>query len=100
VSDVPLLEGARELVQAGAVAGGTRRNMTFVEPWTSTGDGVTDEDRTLLADAQTSGGLLIACPSDRLDGLRKELLARSEAGAEIGVVRAGRPGTIELVSGL
>ena len=51
---VPYLDGARDLVGKGAVAGGTRRNMAFVDPWV-TGDGVEETDRILLADAQTSG---------------------------------------------
>jgi len=97
---VPLLEGSRELVHAGAVAGGTRRNMAFVEPWVTTPSGVVGEDdRILLADAQTSGGLLIACPPERLDVLRRELGERGEAGAEIGSIRDGRPGAIEVVTG-
>jgi len=96
-SEVPILEGALDLVRQGAVAGGTRRNMTFVAPWVASSDGVTEEDRILLADAQTSGGLLICCPPESLETLRRELLARGEAGAEIGVIRAGAAGTIELL---
>ncbi|MEV0210019.1 selenide, water dikinase SelD [Streptomyces sp. NPDC050788] len=56
---VPLLEGAREAVRDGYVSGGTRRNLEWVAPYTDFG--TTDADtRLLLADAQTSGGLLIA----------------------------------------
>ncbi|MGW0953865.1 selenide, water dikinase SelD [Streptomyces sp. NPDC002545] len=56
---VPYLGGAREAVRDGYVSGGTRRNLAWVEPFTDFGD--TDADtRLLLADAQTSGGLLIA----------------------------------------
>ncbi|MFJ4551354.1 selenide, water dikinase SelD [Streptomyces sp. NPDC088817] len=56
---VPYLDGAREAVRDGYVSGGTRRNLAWVEPFTDFGD--TDADtRLLLADAQTSGGLLIA----------------------------------------
>jgi len=95
---VPLLEGARDLVQAGAVAGGTKRNMAFVDPWVSWAKGTTEDDRVLLADAQTSGGLVIACPPERLDDLRRELASRGEAGAEIGVVSAGKAGTISVVA--
>lgn len=93
---VPYLEGARDLVRAGAVAGGTRRNMAFVEPWMRWEDGIGEDDRILLADAQTSGGLLLACPPDRLDVLRRELLARGEAAAEIGSVRAEEAGAIRV----
>ncbi|MEW2299771.1 selenide, water dikinase SelD [Streptomyces sp. NPDC006655] len=56
---VPYLEGAREAVRDGYVSGGTRRNLEWVAPYTDFGD--TDADtRLLLADAQTSGGLLVA----------------------------------------
>jgi len=56
---VPFLEGAREAVRDGYVPGGTRRNLAWVTPVTDFGD--TDEEtRLLLADAQTSGGLLLA----------------------------------------
>jgi selenide,water dikinase len=56
---VPYLEGAREAVRDGFVSGGTRRNLDWVGPhvdWR----GVAESDRLLLADAQTSGGLLLA----------------------------------------
>jgi selenide,water dikinase len=97
---VPLLEGTRELVRAGAVAGGTRRNMAYVEPWVDAADGVTEDDFILLADAQTSGGLLISCPPDRLGALRRELDERGEPCSEIGTVRAGKAGSIRVVPGL
>jgi len=58
ISAVPLIEGAREAVRAGYVPGGTRRNLDWVMPHADFGD-VAGED-PLLADAQTSGGLLIA----------------------------------------
>ena len=56
---VPYLEGARESVRAGYVSGGTRRNLAWVAPHTDFG-GADEEERLLLADAQTSGGLLVA----------------------------------------
>jgi selenide,water dikinase len=56
---VPLIEGARDAVRAGYVPGGTRRNLDWVAPHLDTG-GLSEEDLLLLADAQTSGGLLIA----------------------------------------
>ncbi len=93
---VPVLEGARDLVDAGAVAGGTRRNMAFVAPWTTFDFGVAEADQILLADAQTSGGLLIACPPDRLEDLRAGLAERGERGAGIGRVVQGRPGSIRV----
>jgi len=59
VSAVPLLDGAREAVRDGYVSGGTRRNLEWVRPFLDVGAGVGDDDLVLLADAQTSGGLLV-----------------------------------------
>ena len=57
---VPLLPRVRELIGQGAVPGGTTRNLAAVTVgWE---DGIIDTDKLLLADAQTSGGLLIAVP--------------------------------------
>ncbi|MFF4562168.1 selenide, water dikinase SelD [Streptomyces sp. NPDC001435] len=56
---VPYLDGAREAVRDGYVSGGTRRNLEWVAPHTDFGTTDTDT-RLLLADAQTSGGLLVA----------------------------------------
>ncbi|MFE8947163.1 selenide, water dikinase SelD [Streptomyces sp. NPDC007856] len=56
---VPYLDAAREAVRDGYVSGGTRRNLEWVAPHTDFGDADADT-RLLLADAQTSGGLLVA----------------------------------------
>ncbi|MGH3473258.1 MAG: selenide, water dikinase SelD [Nocardioidaceae bacterium] len=55
---VPYLEGARESGAAGYVPGGSRRNLDWVRPHLRTN--VSDDELILLADAQTSGGLLVA----------------------------------------
>jgi len=56
---VPYLDGARQAVRDGYVSGGTRRNLAWVMPHTDPGS-VAEEDLLPLADAQTSGGLLVA----------------------------------------
>jgi selenide,water dikinase len=56
---VPLIEGTRAAMRAGHMPGGSRRNLQWVLPHADT-DGVSEEDLLLLADAQTSGGLLVA----------------------------------------
>ncbi|WP_110781863.1 selenide, water dikinase SelD [Mycolicibacterium parafortuitum] len=56
---VPYLDGARDALAAGYVSGGTRRNLDWVAPHTDL-SAVGEDDALLLADAQTSGGLLIA----------------------------------------
>lgn len=55
---VPYLEPARSSYAAGYVPGGSRRNLDWVRPHLSAS--VSDDELVLLADAQTSGGLLVA----------------------------------------
>ena len=55
---VPYVEGARESLAAGYVPGGSRRNLDWVRPHLDAGHG--EDELVLLADAQTSGGLLVA----------------------------------------
>jgi selenide,water dikinase len=55
---VPYLDGARESLDAGFVPGGSRRNLDWVRPHLHANVG--DDELLLLADAQTSGGLLVA----------------------------------------
>jgi len=73
---VPYLDGAREALAAGYVSGGTRRNLDWVRPHVDL-TGITEGEALLLADAQTSGGLLIAgeIPSAPVIG---ELVPRTE----------------------
>ncbi len=60
VNAVPVLDDVRDALRDGFVSGGTRRNLDWVRPHLQTGPGITEETLLLLADAQTSGGLLIA----------------------------------------
>lgn len=56
---VPLIDGAAEALRDGYISGGTRRNLDWVRDSVRAGSGITEEDLLLLADAQTSGGLLV-----------------------------------------
>ncbi|RNI20673.1 selenide, water dikinase SelD [Flexivirga caeni] len=58
-SAVPAVDGALDALAAGYVSGGTRRNLSWVRPHLETAAGITDDDLLFLADAQTSGGLLV-----------------------------------------
>jgi selenide,water dikinase len=63
-ADVPRMGGVREALAAGIRTGGAERNAVYVDPmveWGSAGD----EDKAVLLDPQTSGGLLVAVPRDR-----------------------------------
>jgi selenide, water dikinase len=91
---VPVIDGVRDLLTAGMVAGGTQRNHAFVAPDVDF-DGIGEDDQLLLADAQTSGGLLLAVAADRADAL-VEACARhgTLAAAVIGELTADDPGRI------
>jgi len=97
-SAVPLLPGAAELTEAGHVSGGTRNNISYLEPWTSIDAGIAEPVAVLLQDAQTSGGLLLSTPSP--DALRRELQRRGVLAAVVGYVTAGSPGRIEVRRGM
>lgn len=58
-ASVPLVDGALEALRDGFVSGGTRRNLDWVRPHLRRGTGIDEDDLLLLADAQTSGGLLV-----------------------------------------
>ena len=95
-SAVPLLPGALELTAAGYVSGGTRNNMSYLEPWVSIAPDVPADVAVLLRDAQTSGGLLLATPSP--DVLVEELSRRGTLAAVVGQVTAGAAGHIDVRS--
>lgn len=89
---VPLLPGAIELAKAGMVPGGTRRNEDHFGRVTKVDPGLAPELRTLLFDAQTSGGLLMAVAPERLEALLAALDGnRVEVIAQIGRVTSGGP---------
>ncbi len=56
---VPVIEGARSAQRAGHLPGGSRRNLAWVAPHADFGN-LSEAELLLLADAQTSGGLLVA----------------------------------------
>ena len=58
-----------DFIENDCVPGGTRANLSVAEETTSFADSVSAAHRTLLADAQTSGGLLIAVPPENLDAV-------------------------------
>jgi selenide, water dikinase len=94
---VPVIEGSRELAAQRFVPGGTERNLRDIAAHVRFADSVDAVTRTILADAQTSGGLLIAVPADRADALIERLAqAATPVAARIGEIIHGPPGVIEV----
>lgn len=96
-TDIPVFPGARELLAEGVVPGGTYRNMAGVDESTDWDESLTQEDRLLLCDAQTSGGLLISVSPERLEFLVAELKkADALATSVVGEIIDGPVGHIRV----
>lgn len=94
--DFPLLDGALALARDGVLAGGTKANRASASPWLTVREGVDDARVWLACDAQTSGGLLIACPMDQAIALRDALRAEGTPAALVGEVIAHEGATVEV----
>ena len=70
---IPLLDGVWELVEQDIAPGGTHRNLKSADRLVSWDPAINDMTKLLLCDAQTSGGLLMAVPPEKLDELLSEL---------------------------
>lgn len=93
---LPILPHARSLAARGVVPGGTERNLAAAEQVEWAAD-LSQTDRYLCVDAQTSGGLLLAVPAENeaalIAALREE---NTPAAAVIGRIVAGDPGQIRV----
>jgi selenide,water dikinase len=85
---VPVMPGVLDLIAQGFVAGGTRRNLAWAAERVEV-DGVDDDTVIVLADAQTSGGLLFGAEAGRAEDAVTALLASGHTAAVIGTVREG-----------
>lgn len=95
---VPVIEEVWGLVASGVVPGGTHNNCRYLIDKVRSSLANT-EIRTVLCDAQTSGGLLIAVSPSKADLLQELLISKGcLASACIGEVVDGTKGTIELVT--
>jgi selenide,water dikinase len=90
---VPVWPGVVDYSAAGVKPGRTADVLAFLEPWVDWGPaGV--EWQGVLADPQTSGGLLMAVAPEKLGALLAALAERSEPAAVVGRAVAGEPGHI------
>jgi len=94
---VPLLPGALELALNSRFPGGSERNLADVLADIRFPEGMPEARRLLLADAQTSGGLLIAAPESALPQLLRQLDGKAPFAAVIGTIEEGPAGRIQVV---
>ena len=85
---VPLLPGTLELAEAGSIPGGSRRNLEWADERLDRG-GHDELDVLLLADAQTSGGLVFGVDPTEVDGVLADLDSTGHVAAVIGRATAG-----------
>ena len=96
--ELPKIEGLDVSRMRKYVCGGLKRNLSWGDSRIRWAPGLSDEDKALVADPQTSGGLLIAVPADRLDRLLSALKTRGvTTRAVIGEVVARSDVSLEVV---
>ena len=97
---VPILDFVPALLEQGIVPGGSRNNLAYVAPTTRFDSALDENQPLLLADAQTSGGLLLAIAAERVDDLLAELEQRgASVQVVVGEVIEGEAGQVDVVSG-
>lgn len=89
MSAVPLLPGAMEYATEHIFPGGSHNNKAFYEHLVRFDKRISEEQQMLLWDAQTSGGLLIVVPADRVDDFRARCAERGQDAWVIGEVVEG-----------
>ncbi len=87
---VPALPGAFGYIEAGYLTRGSVRNPEHFGSHVTAGPGVTDAHKTLLWEAETSGGLLLAVPPAGLGRFRDECEGNEQPFWEIGSVEPAR----------
>lgn len=81
---IPFFDGIRELAGKGIVPGGTKANLSFVSPCLDAKDNLSETELLMAADAQTSGGLLLAVPADRMDAVSQAMDREGQFYREVG----------------
>ena len=96
-SALPVLPEVIDLIKEGVVPGGTKKNLAFYGERVDFDPALTDAEKTLCADAQTSGGLAIVLPAEKADACVASLKKhKALAYAVIGKVVADHPGRLKV----
>ena len=93
VAAIPFLDGAVAHAAAGVMPGGSRRNLAWGDDLLDAGD-LDEVTRLLVADAQTSGGLVFGVEPGTTNDVLADLAASGHTAAQIGSTAAGEPGIV------
>ena len=72
-----------DLIEAGCIPGGSRKNLDHATPHINFSDQLSDAQKLIFADAQTSGGLLLSVPKENINALMDTLEETSSPCAVI-----------------
>jgi cysteine desulfurase len=86
-NQVPYIGKAYDLAAAGIIPGGSKSNLDYTAPFVEYDKNVSKVVRTLLNDAQTSGGLLVSLPEDQAQLYLNEMQSRNGFAVRIGTVQ-------------
>lgn len=91
-SAIPVFAGARALLEAGVRTGASGRNWAAIRTAVENAERVSEFDRDLYCDPQTSGGLLVSCAPEAVEQVLACFADHGHAGAAIiGRVKTGEP---------
>ncbi len=93
-SRIPVIEGVEDLARMGLIPGGSHANRNYCSHQVEVDEGVDPIMVNIIADAQTSGGLLMAVPPEKEGVVLKQLAAEGVTAATIGEVSGSGEGRI------
>jgi len=93
---VPLMDGVLELAELQTFPGGTGANFMYVDKYSVWDDNLSLNEKRILCDAQTSGGLIIAVAPEKHKQLETELKRRNVIAARVGEIVKQEPWSIKV----
>lgn len=97
VKAIPIIPEALELARANVIPGGTTANLDYTAKYVSWAGTIPPAEQNVIADAQTSGGLLLAVPAAEVTALQESLHEKGVlAAAAIGEISGSGGGQIQI----
>ena len=84
VSEIPYINGTSELAEKGIISEGSKRNFKTSKKYTKFSESISETEKFILSDAQTSGGLLISLSENQANEYLNQF--RNETGMEVAVI--------------
>ena len=84
VSEIPYINGTSELAEKGIIPEGSKRNFKTSKKYTKFSESISETEKFILSDAQTSGGLLISLSENQANEYLNRF--RNETGMEAAII--------------